>query len=219
MYYYKIIKEYSEKIINSNILKTFYEIENELDNIFIITSDPMTGMIRMKWWEEKLMDLYNNQSLDLNPTLQNVKKIFNIEQISYLVNFVQAKTYETQRYEFNSYDEIKEKYFERIGHSKSLLLFQDKNLQNLMTCLEVIKFLSLKDFYLSKNWYFSKQVIEELIKNLTINFQNIEYKMLPKPARIYYKAVMILIKNIYNNQINMELHFFRIKLSFSLLFI
>ena len=87
-----------------------------------------------------------------------------------------------------------------------------------MTCFEILKFLSLKSLYSNKNWHFDNKIIDNLIIYLKSNFQTIEYKNFSMIEKLYYQSVKILIQSIKNRDIKIKTNYFRMKLSFAMLF-
>jgi hypothetical protein len=215
---YKIIKKYSQKLSDIETVNIFYEIESELDNIFFISSDLMTALLRVKWWETKLIEIQDQNIKDSHPILKKIQELFDNNQIDSLINFIDSKIYEAERYEFIDHHMIIQNYFEKIGKTKSLIILNNTDLTSLMTCFEILKFLSWKSLYSDKNWNFDNKIIDNLIVYLKSNFQIIEYKNFSMIEKLYYQSVKILIQSIKNHDIKIKENYFRVKLSFAMLF-
>jgi hypothetical protein len=217
MSYYNITIGYFKKACKNEKYNLLYTIESALDQIFLTTEDSMTGMLRMKWWEEKLLEINEKNFRSLNPILMKAKDVFDENQINYLINIIEAKTYEVERYEFLTGTVMVQNYFQKIADNKSLIYFNNDNLTNLLLCVEILKFLEYKDLYTKSNWHLSVGLLSELLTILEHCFRTIIYNTLQGAEKIFYKYIEILLKSIKHNRITISEHYFRIKLAFNML--
>ena len=214
---YDITVGYFKKAFKNEKYNILYEIESELDKIFLTTEDSMIGMLRMKWWEEKLLAINEKKNDSLNPILTKAKNVFDENQINYLINIVEAKTYEVERYEFLTGAAMVQNYFKKIAYNKSLIHVNNDSLTNVLLCSEILKFFEYQDIYTKNHWYLSPRLINELFIILKDCSGVIPYNTFQGAEKIFYQSVKILLQSLKKNHITISEHYFRIKLGFNLL--
>ena len=217
MTHYNITIGYFKKACKNEKYNILYDIESELDKIFLTTEDSMIGMLRMKWWEEKLLEINEKKFGSLNPILSKAKDLLDENQINYLINIIEAKTYEVERYEFLTGTVMVQNYFQKIAYNKSLIHLNSDRLTNLLLCVEILKFLEYKDLYTKSKWHLSIGLVNELLMILQDCFKEIIYHTLQGAEKIFYQSIKILLQSLKKHSITISEHYFRIKLGFNLL--
>ena len=212
--YYCVVKNFFQKVNPSIITDTFFELENELDKIFLTNSEPMMGILKLKWWEDRLKQI--NQESQQVPILNKITMNFSKEQLDHLLKFIQAKSQEVERYKIHDLENFVNDYFYPIAKVKSFILLNQNQLSPVILCIELIKFLELLELYKKKGWVLPVGMDKFLVERIKKEFKYSKANL--KLEKLFYKSVQIFINNIKCNEITLSKSSFRMRLAWYMLF-
>ena len=212
--YYYVIKKFFQKVHPSILTDIFFELENELDKIFLTNSEPMMGILKLKWWEDSLKQI-NKESQQV-PLINKINMNFSKDQLDYLVKFIQTKSHEVERYKIQDLENFVNDYFYPIAKVKSAILLNQNQLSPIILCIELIKFLELLQLYKKKGWVFPLGIDKFLVERIKKEFKYSKVKL--KLEKLFYKSAQICINNIKGNEITLSKSSFRMRLGWYMLF-